>query len=488
MNKIITVDNKYSQFVASQDSYFNAVKKLLSYKEPGVEYTPAYRNGWNGIIYLMDKNGYFLSGLQSRVEEFLKDMGIPFTKEDKRKDISNENPPLDISHNLKKLNLIPRDYQERIVESCVNNPKGIIRAATGSGKSLVSALIAAKFNKPTIIYVIGLDLLGQFHKLFSSIFDEEIGFIGNGVCNPKRITIASIWTVGRALNPKLKHITVDDELDQEIYNENSRNDIIKCIKNAKIHMIDECHVVTCETVNIIYKNIDPERVYGLSGTPYREDGSDLLIEGILGKKICDVSASELIEKKVLVQPIIKFIYVPKMTIHAQNYQAVYKNYVVENDIRNNLILKHTKILLEKGYQTMVLFKQISHGKELSRLFEENGVEHALLCGNDKLELRQEVKERLLAKELNLLIASTIADIGLDIPTLSGLVLAGGGKSNIKVYQRIGRVIRGNPGKKYAAVVDFYDDVRYLKNHSVIRQNLYESESGFKVIPCNKGKI
>ena len=73
------------------------------------------------------------------------------------------------------------------------------------------------------------------------------------------------------------------------------------------------------------------------------------------------------------------------------------------------------------------------------------------------------------------IASRIFDIGLNLPILSGLVLASAGRSTVRCLQRIGRVIRLYPGKKIAAVVDFADSAPYLSDHSERRREIYESE-------------
>ena len=83
-------------------------------------------------------------------------------------------------------------------------------------------------------------------------------------------------------------------------------------------------------------------------------------------------------------------------------------------------------------------------------------------------------------ELDLLIASKIFDQGVDIPQLDALILAGSGKSSGRALQRIGRVIRTNPGKSNAIVVDFYDNAKYLKDHSQRRIDIYKSEPGFKI--------
>ena len=109
----------------------------------------------------------------------------------------------------------------------------------------------------------------------------------------------------------------------------------------------------------------------------------------------------------------------------------------------------------------------------------------MLYGNDNLDRRTEVKTLLVDKKINVILASTIFDLGIDIPELNALVLCGSGKSTIRALQRIGRVIRFLPNKKYAAVVDFYDQVKFLKKHSQLRADIYSSEDGFKVILCKE---
>src|SRR5258708_5276059 len=354
MNKIIILDNKKCQMVSDDKPLLNRLKRFLSFKMAGAEYTPAYQNGWDGITYLLSKSNKFNYGLLSKVKRFLTDNNIQYLIEDTRS-LKAPNIELDITHKLKKNKLLPREHQIRILNSALQVDRGIIRAATGSGKSLCTALITAKINKPTIIYVIGLDLLDQFHKLFSKLFDESIGYIGDGICNIERINVASIWTIGRSL--KLDNIIEEDvDNNEKELDESNCVKILKLLKETKVHIFDESHVVATNTISEIYKNIDPEYIYGFSGTPFREDNSDLLINGILGEQIINVSASELINLNLLAAPLIKFYTVPKMSSLGSVYTAVYKEYIVENNIRNNLIAKLSKELVDKKYTPLVLFK------------------------------------------------------------------------------------------------------------------------------------
>jgi len=481
MNKITIQNNKICNIslVDNPEGIFE-LKQLLSFKMIGVEYTQAFKHGWDGFTHLLDKKNNFPLGLLTKVQKLLDDKNIKYEVIDKREEKLLYKFPLDITENLKAIGKEPRDYQLAMVEAAVNNRKGIIRACTGSGKTLAAALITAKFNKPTIIYVIGLDLLQQFHTTFTEVLKQPIGFIGNGVCDIQNINIASIWTIGKALDIKFKMFEEEEAEEKEDFNVLNKIKLQQLLKNTEIHIFDECHSVSCDTVKEIYKAIDPIRIYGMSGTPYRDDGSDLLINGMLGEQIINVSASELIERKLLAQPIIKFVNVPALPVHSRTYAEVYNEYVVDNEARNYLILKETQNLISKGYQVLVLFKQIRHGKLLHKLFKDNGIHCDILHGAHKLEHREEIKQQLADGKLNVIVASTVFDIGVDIPTLSGLVLAGSGKSSVKALQRIGRVIRGSAGKTFSAIVDFVDNVRFLKNHSQARYKIYASEKGFIV--------
>ena len=479
-NKLIISNNKKAQIILEDKDLFSEMRNYFSYIIEGHEWSYAAQYGWDGKTYVITPKGSFNLGLLSKVKEYLSDNHIPYTLTDNRKTIPPA-PELDISQRLKELNLIPREHQERIVNTAIQNPCGIIRAATGSGKTVAIAMLVAKLNKPTNIYVIGIDLLGQFHKLFSSLFDEPIGYVGNGVCDIQRINIVSVWSVGSAMRMDKKKIFMDDDEESKEKSPAQENieKILKMLADAKVHILDESHAVISDTIRSIYKHIDPERIYGFSGTPFRDDNTDLLINSMLGEQIINISASELIGKNLLAQPVIQFIKAPNQQFPGDNYQSVYKKYIVENEDRNNLIVKATKQLLKQNYIPLVLFKQIKHGKILLELLQAEGIKVGMLYGEDNLEERNKVKQQLYDKEIDIILASSVYDVGVDLSILSGLVLCGGGKSSIKTLQRVGRVIRG--GKKYAAVVDFFDQAKYLRKHSKIRYDIYRGERGFKVI-------
>jgi superfamily II DNA or RNA helicase len=485
----IVIKNTTAQIQNESDlDHILALDKHLSFYVIGAEHTAAFRGffnrdgdfiKWDGFKKLLTPTLQFPIGLLDRVKEFYATANKQLDIEDKRP-AKSVGVSKDILTNLQKLNKNPYPYQLEILDVIDKNDRGIIKVATGGGKSLIAALISAKLGKKTIIYVIGKDLLYQFHDFFSQAFDEKIGIIGDGKCEIHNINIVSIWTVGQALGMDKKSILLESDNDEDEVATNKYTDILNMLNETKVHIIDECHMSACETIQQVFKKTKAEHLYGLSGSPWRDDGQDLLIESVLGKYIVNIAASYLIKNDFLAQPLIKFRVVPPYPYDLEKqYQSIYKKYVVENDVRNGLVLDATKTLVDKGYQTLVLFSSLKHGKVLYDVFKQH-MNCALLDGSNTKEEREKVKKDLLDKKINCLIASKIMDIGVDIPCLSGLVLACGGKSTVKALQRVGRVIRKFPNKKYAVIIDFVDQATYLKEHSKIRYKIYCSEEGFDV--------
>lgn len=489
MTKILIKGNT-SQITEETDAnHILALDKHLSFYVQGAEHTAAFRGfinregdfvKWDGMKKLLTPTLRFPTGLVERVKDFYTENGKTFEVVDKRpaKSVGVEKNIID---NLQKLDKAPYPYQLEILDVIDKNDRGIIKVATGGGKSLIAALIAAKLGKKTIIYVIGKDLLYQFHDFFCQAFSEPIGIIGDGKCEIHDINIASIWTIGQAIGMDKKSILLDSEDDEESVSKNKYVDILKMMKEAKVHIIDECHMSACETIQQVFKQTKAaEHIYGLSGSPWRDDGADLLIESVLGRYIVNISASYLIERGFLAQPLIRFRVVPPPLFPIEKvYPSVYKKYVVENDARNGLVLTAAQTTVEKGYQTLVLFNSLKHGRILYDLFKQH-MKCAILDGSNTKEEREQVKKDLLAHKIDCVLASKIFDIGVDIPSLSGLVIACGGKSTVKALQRVGRVIRKYPGKKFAVVIDFIDQAPFLENHSKIRYKIYKSEEGFDV--------
>ena len=218
--------------------------------------------------------------------------------------------------------------------------------------------------------------------------------------------------------------------------------------------------------------------FGLSATPYRDDRQDLLLEAALGPKLYRANASVLIQKGYLVPPRIRYHAVPafKVVTGRADYQEVYQHYIVNNKRRNGMIAEQALALAGQGRSVLILVSQVAHGEALRELLPDV----PLVQGSDSAGHRHHIFRELQDRRRLIVIATTLADEGLDIPSLRAVILASGGKSETRALQRVGRALRTAPGKTEALVVDFFDNAPFLKEHSMARLELFRNEPAFRV--------
>ena len=82
-----------------------------------------------------------------------------------------------------------RDYQEEVVTKAIESERGVIKIATGGGKTVIAAAIVARLNLKTLFIVYSIDLLQQTADEFEKMFQIKVGRIGGGICDIKRINI-----------------------------------------------------------------------------------------------------------------------------------------------------------------------------------------------------------------------------------------------------------------------------------------------------------
>ena len=344
--------------------------------------------------------------------------------------------------------------------------------------TVVMAAAIAKFNvKPVAVFATTNALCEQLQRELSRFLGVPVGLVGNGRNRVEDVTVYSVQSV------------TEDMLRQ-----------------TALILFDECQHVPCETCHAIAK-LAVNAVYrvGVSATPWRDSGDDLLIEAALAPRNpkTAVSASDLIKMGYLIKPKIYFVPV-RDSFPGNNYARLYAAAITQNTHRNLQIRRIVKELYERGRHVLVLVKIIEHGERLLELIkaaipdadekkatvvvdQNTGGESMVrvgrvefIQGEDGSTRRTAVLNAVKEGTCRVLIATTIADEGLDLPILDTLVLAGGGKSSTKAYQRIGRVLRLYEGKTNAFVFDFMEKTPLLRRHSQTRKRLYDAEPEWEV--------
>lgn len=163
-------------------------------------------------------------------------------------------------------------------------------------------------------------------------------------------------------------------------------------------------------------------------------------------------------------------------LYAQiSWLACIKHGIVNNDQRTATAVRIAKKHLANGDSVLVLVNQIEHCKRVAS--ELDGVACSSKMG--KRERTTALAEFRVGLK-RCLVATSLADEGLDVPIANVLVLVSGGRNRAKSEQRTGRVLRAFAGKTEAVIYDFRDEFHPLMaKHSRLRCKLYE-ELGYTI--------
>lgn len=497
---ILRVGNIYTDIINGElFDKWRELERELSFRPEGYQFTWQYRkciytkegqfvrrlwDGWKRQFWKGKKRTYFPTGLLSIVKKFLQTNNIPHVTHDHR---NKPTPNYDL---LPSGNFDYYPYQRDAIHEACNITRGIICAATGSGKSVIGAGIIAELNiAPFLFFVTSIDLLLQakvhLEKALKRANNKlEIGQIGGGVVDIKDINVCTIQTVVRALGKSWnKEYKFDDEdTDDKTPIEKHRQEIIDLLRTSKGAIGDEVHRWRATTCQLVFKELKSAYyVYGLGATPFRDEGDDLMIQACFGRKFVDISASQLIRDGYLIKPDIKMIQVKNKKSQFKQWQSIYKDQVVENEMYNGMIANIANAYTNEDRLVLVLVQQINHGKTLESMIPGS----IFLSGNSSKKKREAGIKNLRNKYISCIIASTIFDEGIDVRPLDTVILAGQGKSKVRALQRIGRILRtfedtDGTKKTKATAIDFCIHQKYLKDHAIAREKVYRTEPEFSI--------
>jgi superfamily II DNA or RNA helicase len=324
--------------------------------------------------------------------------------------------------------------------------RGILQAATVSGKTfMMTKLIGSIKASPFIFFVPSVDIMDQAYDCMSACLTAPIGRIGDGVCDIQEINVVMIQTAVKAIkrnDPRFKvsdyKFDEEDAWDTTPIAEEKAKAIDKLIRSAAGVYLDEVHHAASRTCQTIMEACTSAYYrFGGSATPFREDGAEKMIKALFGKVVQKVSASWLIRNQYLVKPYIFNVKMSGMHGDWKSYPQVYKNYIVENDDLHKLVGKLTMRMKQMGIPTLILVQQYQHGNTLKKIIPDA----TFIRGDMARTKRRDAISSLRNGSLPCAIATTLADEGLDVERLGCAIIAGGGKSCTRVYQRVGRKLR-----------------------------------------------
>ena len=469
----IVINNISASFAVENGDDAKALEKLKKefniFLESAI-FTPQYKlfkktggkAGWNGRVTLI-QHGKIPTGLVPYACQKLQEWKCDASIVDKR----------NIQYlSLNKIPDILRDYQKDAIKAAFGNtfqntwwPRGVLEIATGGGKTLTAGAMITMTNVPTAFIVHREHLLDQTIAEFKKL-NIEVGRVSAGICEPKKVTVASVQTLHSAKKTQdWNRLGWVSDVQQIFYDE----------AHTLASKIDSANTFT--GVCNLFENAHMR--WALTATAFRKDKfSNWILEGVAGSVLYKIKSEKLISEGHLTPPSIKMIEVQADWNTKNIWPTCYDLGIVMNKTRNLHVVNEAAVL---PTPCLIMVDQISHGNLIQKLMKEKlGRDVPFVRGDtskqDRLKYIQDCKNNLIP----FMIASTIFDEGLDIPNLKSLILAGGKKSEIRSLQRLGRGLRTSSGKNTVEIIDFYDTFpKILKKHSDERLETWNSE-GFVV--------
>lgn len=419
-------DNRIS---TDKQSLQKKLRHLLHVQE-GIE-----DNLW---ISLYDEEGYFPTGLLPEVEQVLDKLDVKYEIVDER-----SKPEMEFKFVLKESFPPFRYYQKAGAEELQKDHRGVLVLPTGTGKSITAGRMIWDTGVKTLVVTPSKAITDHMTKTLIKHFGK--GKVAKLKTKDRKTKAINVVNIQALVN-----------MPPEMFND------------IRMVIIDEFHHSSAST----YLEVNEEHLkncyyrIGLTATNFRNDGSEMALRSVLSNILYEYPIRQAIRDKNLMQPDFE-VYSIQLE-QEDTYQKAYKNQIVHNDERNEMIKELA--VLNRDRSVIILVKQVEHGEILKKLLPHCEFIH----GQTKDSERERLMENFRKGKLKGLIGTSVIGEGVDLPIADMLIMAGGGKSKIQVMQNIGRVLRLYPGKDRPLICDFTDeDGSWLEDHSLVRSEIYE---------------
>ena len=330
----------------------------------------------------------------------------------------------------------PRKEQVKPIKVLAKTEDGIYSAPCGSGKTVVALDALSKVGRTTLILVNKGDLLNQWQDRIKEFLGEDAGTVRQNTWEYKdrKIAVATLQTL----------FARKDELPEDF------------LGWPGLIISDEVHRISAPTFSRVIQMFPGKRRWGLTATPVREDGLEVVFHAHLGDIVYKIEEQELQPKIIMVTT---DCYIPsnEYFLRGKAHMAKMVTAISEDIERNQIILNLLLKAAENKRKILILSGRVKHTKVLERSFRLNkqvqklGVKTSIFIGKLSRKQREE------AKNADVIFGTfAMAKEGLDLPKMDTLFLTTPFGSGVTAKQSVGRILRKYPGKKTPMVVDFVD--------------------------------
>lgn len=366
------------------------------------------------------------------------------------------------------LNQIKTNFmQEKALEKLQNlrkkgENKALIIAATGTGKTYLSAFDVKNFKAKTILFLVHREnILIKAKQSFENILPQINSFglyTGNKKEQDKNYLFSTIQTMSSNFS----------DFSQDFF---------------EYIIIDEAHHVTSPSYKKILDYFKPKFLLGLTATSNRMDGNS--IYEVFDENIAlDIRLNEALENNLIVP----FHYYGINDIQSIDYENVDLTKIdllaklLSVNKRVDFIIDKMDFYSNSGNKRKALGFCVSkeHCNFMSEEFNKKGINSITLTSEDSISKREDSIKRLENENdsLEVIFTVDIFNEGIDIPSINMVLFLRPTNSPIVFVQQLGRGLRKYKNKEFLTVLDFIGNHKkaYLIALALVGNKMIDKES------------
>jgi len=371
---------------------------------------------------------------------------------------------------------VPHEIQQEALAAlektrAEGNTAGLVVLATGLGKTWLSAFDSHRAEYHRILFVAHREeILDQALKTFRRIRPSaRLGrFTGLAKEPDVDVLFASIQTLG-----KRRHLDDfrPDEFDYVV--------------------VDEFHHASAATYRRLIEHFRPKFLLGLTATPERTDGGDLLAlcqENLVYR--CDLTEGI---RRGLLSPY-RYFGVPdevdytNIPWRSARFDEDALTEAVATTVRAQNALEQYRS--RAGRRTLAFCVSKRHADFMATFFEKNAVRAVAVHSGEASAPRAGSLERLESGELDVVFAVDMFNEGVDLPDLDTVMMLRPTESRILWLQQFGRGLRKVDGKDRLTVIDYIGNHRtfLLKPQTLLELGSGDHEVRYALERLQKGQL
>ena len=355
------------------------------------------------------------------------------------------------------MDIMPYSYQQEILDKLEAErtirgyTRNLVVAATGTGKTVISALDYKRFCKQNP---------GKPHRLLFIAHREEILrqslYTFRAVL--KDANFGELF-VGNYKPESIDHLFVSIQtFNSQDFTSKTTSDFYDYI------VVDEFHHAAAPTYQKLLSYYNPKILLGLTATPERMDGKSIL-PYFHHRIAAEIRLPEAIDRKLLC-PFQYFGVTDTVDLSTLKWSAggydkgeLSNLYTLSGTVSNrradlvvNSLLRYVTDIDEvKGLGFCV---SIEHAEFMCRYFNQRGIPSIFLTGKSTDEERNTAKGKLVSGEIRFIFVVDIYNEGVDIPEVNTVLFLRPTESLTIFLQQLGRGLRLAEGKDCLTVLDF----------------------------------